>query len=95
MAFATWENHQITPPTHSGAEDHVRLLLTKTPPTSSVTPDARYIVSRLYGSRVTARQLDRLDFLKRILFRSYAVTGSLAQSRLLSGKFTSTFGARR
>ena len=42
------EYHQMTLSTHGGS---VRLLLTKTPPIPSVSPGARYTVSRSNVSR--------------------------------------------
>ena len=49
----------MTPPTHSGAEDSVRLLLTKISLAPSVTPGERSTVFRLNGSCGPGRQLAR------------------------------------
>ena len=51
----------MTLPTHGGAEDNVRLLLTKNPARSYSTPlvGPQYPVSRSNGSRGFGRQLAR------------------------------------
>ena len=45
------------PPTHSGGEDSVRLLLTQNPARSFSSPGASYTVSHLNGSHSPDRQL--------------------------------------
>ena len=94
FSWAGRENLEMTPPTHGGAEDNVKLLLTKNPARSFSYPWCQVhgisferfpwpwqTVGPVSGP---SQCVCSLAFFKRVLFRSYAVACSLALSRLMN-----------